>query len=185
MRISYIAKKYSRALLLATSESEHNSLMTTLDELNGLLKQSKELSLALNSPIITTANKTDVIDALLNGSTSKKDATFTHKLSRFIRLLMEQNRFNLFNEIVAAFELDILHNKGFKLLKVEVAGDLSEEETSFLNQILTDTFGDKLKINISINSSMVGGLRIWDGDILIDASLINQLNKFKERLLVQ
>jgi F-type H+-transporting ATPase subunit delta len=86
---------------------------------------------------------------------------------------------------VASFEADFLASTGVTFLRVEAARNLSEEESKNLNELLAKSFGKKLKVQLSENRAIIGGLRIWKGDELIDASVVSQLHQVRESLIVQ
>jgi F-type H+-transporting ATPase subunit delta len=141
--------------------------------------------MVLLSPVVKSDDKMSVINVMferLKGE-EKKDPPAT--LKNFFKVLIELSRVELFEEIVASYEAEFLASTGVTFLRVETARGLSEEELGKLNELLSRSFGKKLKVQLSENRAIIGGLRIWKDDELIDASVISQLHQVRESLIVQ
>jgi F-type H+-transporting ATPase subunit delta len=185
MRISFLAKKYSRALFNSLAENQREGALASLKALQQTLFRFAELRMVLLSPVVKSDDKMSVINVMferLKGE-EKKDPPAT--LKNFFKVLIELSRVELFEEIVASYEAEFLASTGVTFLRVETARGLSEEELGKLNELLSRSFGKKLKVQLSENRAIIGGLRIWKDDELIDASVISQLHQVRESLIVQ
>ncbi len=185
MRISFLSKKYSRALFNSLAENQREAVLTSLKSFQQALAGFEELRVALLSPVVKSDDKMAVIDVLFDKLklVEKKEAPVS--LKNFFKILIGLSRIDLFEEIVASFEADFLASTGVTFLRVEAARNLSEEESKNLNELLAKSFGKKLKVQLSENRAIIGGLRIWKGDELIDASVVSQLHQVRESLIVQ
>jgi F-type H+-transporting ATPase subunit delta len=185
MRISFLAKKYSRALFNSLAENQREAALASLKSFQQTLARFDELRVVLLSPVVKSDDKMAVIDVLferLKGM-EKKDAPVS--LKNFFKVLIELSRIGLFEEIVASYEAEFLASTGVTFLRVEAARSLSEEESRNLNELLSKSFGKKLKVQLTENRAIIGGLRIWRGDELLDASVVSQLHQVRESLIVQ
>jgi len=185
MRISFLAKKYSRALFNSLAENQREAALASLKLFQQTLSKFNELRVVLLSPVVKSDDKMAVIDALFDRlkGVEKKDPPAS--LKNFFHVLIELSRIDIFEEIVASYEAEFLASTGVTFLRVETARKLSAEESAKLTELLSKSFGKKLKVQQSENRAIIGGLRIWKGDELIDASVVSQLHQVRESLIVQ
>lgn len=185
MRVSFLAKKYSRALFNSLAENQREAALTSLKLFQQTLASFKELRVILISPVVKSDDKMSVIEVLFDKLKAAEKKDPPAGLKNFFKVLIELSRIDLFDEIVASYESEFLASTGVTFLRVETARPLSEEESVKLNELLSKSFGKKLKVQLSENRSIIGGLRIWKDDELIDASVVSQLHQVRESLIVQ
>jgi F-type H+-transporting ATPase subunit delta len=68
---------------------------------------------------------------------------------------------------------------------VAVARPLSEAQLSRLQDGLNTLYGRELKINTTVEPSLVGGLRVTVGDEVLDASTVTRLGELRRQLAAQ
>jgi F-type H+-transporting ATPase subunit delta len=185
MRISFLAKKYSRALFNSLAESQREAALASLRSFQQALAKFDELRSILLSPVVKSDDKMVVIDVMFDKLKGAEKEESPASLRNFFKVLIELSRVDLFEEIVASYEAEFLASTGVTFLRVEVARNLSVDEAKDLNDLLSKSFGKKLKVQLSENRGIIGGLRIWKGDELIDASVVSQLQQVRESLIVQ
>jgi F-type H+-transporting ATPase subunit delta len=185
MRISSLAKRYSRALFDSFSDNQRGGVLSVLKSFLQIFNTFEEIRFALLSPVVTVENKLAVVDIVLKECDRADLKESPEALRNFFKVLLDSARIPIFEQIVAAFEVDVLAASGVTFLRIESARSLSEDEAKNLMDILGASFGKKIKMQLSENQSIIGGLRIWKGDELIDASVINQLQQVRDSLIVQ
>jgi F-type H+-transporting ATPase subunit delta len=100
----------------------------------------------------------------------------------FIRVLAENKRLSLLPEISALFE----HLKDEQQRSVDVkvisayALDASAEQT--LAQVLSKKLEREVKVETEVDESLIGGVLIRAGDLVIDGSVRGRLNKLSEAM---
>jgi F-type H+-transporting ATPase subunit delta len=95
----------------------------------------------------------------------------------FIKVLAENGRLMVLPQIVAQFsELKAEHEKTINV-DVTSAVELTEDKLTSLSAALEKRLARKVKLNCSVDASIVSGLVIQAGDMVIDGSVRNKLNR--------
>ena len=70
-------------------------------------------------------------------------------------------------------------------LKAELksAKELSDNEITKITDELTKNFSSKIKLNYTHDKSLIGGLVVQVGSIMVDASIKNKLQQIKNRMV--
>ena len=61
--------------------------------------------------------------------------------------------------------------------------ELTQSEIDQLNKELSEAIGLTLKLDYKIDKDLIGGLKLQLGSFMIDTSIKNKLNKFKNAML--
>jgi len=70
-------------------------------------------------------------------------------------------------------------------LKAELrsAKELSSDEILKINEELTQNFSSKIKLNYKHDESLIGGLVVQVGSIMVDTSIKNKLQQIQNRMI--
>ncbi|MGN0916555.1 MAG: F0F1 ATP synthase subunit delta [Succinivibrio sp.] len=100
----------------------------------------------------------------------------------FVRILGENNRFEVISEIYAEFVR--LKEKHEKCIEAELvsARVLSESEIDLLKDKLAKKYGSKVNLNVKIDKALIGGAVLKVGDKVIDASIKTSLSNLSSTL---
>jgi F-type H+-transporting ATPase subunit delta len=175
---SLIAKRYADALFTLTKEynADVHIINNQLKEISDSLNQSEELSQLMNNPTLSNDEKKDVIISLLEG---KVDVI----ILRFIKLLIEKNRFAAFNEISNAFEIKVNENDNIQKVYVTSAIEMREELKNKLKDKLAQKLNKNIDLIMEVNSNIIAGLVIKINDNVIDMSLNNRFEEMKKEMI--
>ena len=102
----------------------------------------------------------------------------------FLRLLVENHRVDALPEIASQFAA--LKNKleGSAEAHIVSAFDMSEAQAAELLASLAKKFGGvKLKSHVSVDASLIGGVRVTVGDEVFDTSIKAQLERMRVSLM--
>ena len=125
-----------------------------------------------------------------NLSPSEKMETLSCRLPKvspqalnFVRLIIEQDRTELVDQIVSEYErlLDA-HYLGVEYVEVITAIPLEEEQKERISHRLTELRGKQIRLSSQTDPSIVGGMIIRIGDRVIDGSVRNKLIELKQSL---
>jgi len=95
----------------------------------------------------------------------------------FIKVLAENGRLMVLPQIVTQFsELKAEHEKTINV-DVTSAVELTTDKLTSLSAALEKRLARKVKLNCSVDASIVSGLVIQAGDMVIDGSVRNKLNR--------
>lgn len=106
------------------------------------------------------------------------------KASNLVKLLSTNDRLELLPEILELFQQ---HRAEFeKTIEVELrsAIELTEQQITDFNSRLEIKLGRKVNINCQIDPTVMGGIIIRAGDLVIDASIRGKLNDLAGSLSV-
>lgn len=154
---------------------------------NALASWSEQLALA--SAIVAHA---DVVVALRSPQVERQQlaeaiiaaggAAFSEGLCNLLRLLAQYRRLAVLPEVYAGFEA--LRAQAEERLPVTVrsAITLSAEQRDSLESKLVARFGRKVEARYELDERLIGGAVIEAGDVIIDGSLRNKLERLRGAL---
>lgn len=105
--------------------------------------------------------------------------------SNFIDLLVENDRVITLPEIAEQFEDLKNRHEGSAIAKIVSAYELSDSQVQELLAGLEKKFGVKLKPEITVDNSIIGGIRVTVGDQVLDTSVQAQLTRLRDTLAAQ
>lgn len=100
----------------------------------------------------------------------------------FTRLLVENGRLNLVEEIEVQFARERAKVEGRRDVTVVSAFELSDAEREDLIQKVSKRLGAEVELTVSIDARLIGGVIITAGDMVIDASLRGRLAQMASAL---
>ncbi|HYE84631.1 MAG TPA: ATP synthase F1 subunit delta [Clostridia bacterium] len=175
--IEITSKRYSQSLFEAALDQK--KLELTFEELAGLkmvMEDNQAFFKVLEYPFITLNEKIKIVNEVFGKS-------FDTIICDFLKILIEKDRVYLLDEILEDFEE--LYYDYKKLLKVRIttAFELDEDYRERLKSKLAEIFEQEVVVEVSIDSSIVGGIYIKAKDKIIDATVKGKLDRMKDNLL--
>nr|WCH56314.1 ATP synthase CF1 subunit delta [Hypnea sp.] len=165
-----IALPYAEALLEYANENKliddiHQSLSTVRD----LLSESTDLQVFLNNPLMSVEIKKMVISKLLSSQIN----TF---LLKFLFVLVDRRRINVLNSIIDKY-FDLAYKLDSTIIaSVSTSVALNEvQQEAIVNKLKTMTNSKQIKLDMNIDTSLIGGFTIQVGSKVIDTSLAGKL----------
>ncbi len=176
---SKAAKRYANALLTLTQEQ--GSLEEVLEDIKTIhntIKGSRDLQLALKSPIVKPSEKTTILDEIF----SKHIGTLAMK---FLLLLAEKERAALLPSITEAFFT--LYNEAVGIVEVtlKTAYPLERIQLDSITKALEFSTKKNVHLHVEVVPSLLGGITIQMEDTVIDGSVQHKLNELEHTLLSQ
>lgn len=172
-----IAKKYAKALLeVGLKDGNYETLGQDLNKMADLLKESKELRVALWSPAFPKPTRKAI------GRKIGEKLGLATTTIQFIELLIHRKRVDLFFQITQAYRdrCDEVAGRTRTTLvtPLELTAGLVQE---IKNQIGSLT-GKEVILSIEKDPSLIGGFLTKIGNIVYDGSLKAQIAKLQENL---
>lgn len=99
-----------------------------------------------------------------------------------VSLLATNNRLSILPEIAGLFEALRTRHRGIRQVHLSSAFELPEDARKELASALEKRFGAEVEITVETDSSLVGGVRIRAGDLVIDGSVRGKLHKLATEL---
>ena len=87
------------------------------------------------------------------------------------------------DRILKDFLIISSNKKGEIIAKLKAAKQLNDEEINNIKKDLTENFGTNLKLNFEHDPSLIGGLIIQIGSVMIDTSIKSKLQQLETKMI--
>jgi len=99
-----------------------------------------------------------------------------------VSLLAANNRLSILPEITRLFEVLRTRHQGLRQVHILSAFALQEDAQQVLAAALEKRFGTEVEVTVDTDPSLLGGVRIRAGDLVIDGSVRGKLHKLATAL---
>ncbi|MBU1698989.1 MAG: F0F1 ATP synthase subunit delta [Candidatus Eisenbacteria bacterium] len=172
-----LARRYAEALFMAALD---RGILDPVSEDAGalvkLLESDPRLLRFLESPQILADEKEKVVQKTLREQVQPL-------LCDFILLLLSKQRVALLLDILDVFKDRVEEHRGIVSAQVFTAVPLPGDMESALRQRLEAKVGLKVRLEKSVDSDVIGGVKVVIGNRVIDGSVQNELRELKQQLL--
>jgi F-type H+-transporting ATPase subunit delta len=104
------------------------------------------------------------------------------EFQNFVRLLVQNHRLGLTRQISELFRQFKAEDEGYIEVEVRSAFAMDEVEQIKLATSLGNVFRKKTHLNVTVDSSLIGGIYLRAGDRVIDYSVRGQIQRMAQRL---
>lgn len=179
MSSAIASRRYASALLDVAVEGNFLERVTEdLQNIQEVLGQSRELQMALKSPLIKGDKKSHILEEIFGASVSEKTILF-------IRLLARKKRAQLLSEVVTEFNSLLDEMNGYLNADVRSAVKLGDDQARELVNGLSVRTGKKIRAKMSLDESLIGGFTVKIGDTILDGSVSHQLQLLRKTLTAE
>ena len=112
-----------------------------------------------------------------------KQLNFSKNLKNFLLLLIEKRRIFFVKKVFDNFLKLCANKRGEIIAKLTAAKELSSSEIENIENSLKVNFGSNLKLKFSYDPSLLGGLIVQVGSIMIDTSLKSKLQQIENKMI--
>jgi F-type H+-transporting ATPase subunit delta len=174
-----VAARYARALLEVAldKKTDLDRIANELEGFQSLLERESTLAAALAAPTIPAVKRVAILEAVL---ASAKVAPQTLNL---LRLLATNERIALVPFVAERFRRLVLEHKQIQPGEVVSAHPLSSDQKKRLAGQLGQALGKTMELSYRTDPEILGGVVVRVGNRVFDASVTNQLRRFKEEAL--
>ncbi len=172
-----LARPYAKAIFKAAQES--TVLQSWSDQLAalGAVAADTKINGLISSPTISGEKQVAVLTDLLSEE-------LTQGINNFLVILADNKRLALLPTIAELF-LELKANLERTVeVSISTAFALDPEVEAKLGGALKDKLQREVKVNTAIDKSLLGGVLIRAGDIVIDGSVKGRLAKLAEALSI-
>ena len=161
-----IAGRYAQALFeLAKDEGALKALEADAEALQAALAASPELAEMIASPVVARAEQTSAMVAV---AAKMGLSTLT---TNTLALMGANRRLFVVSQLVADLQARIAVEKGEVTADVTSATKLSAAQAKKLAETLKAKVGKTVKLNTTVDESLIGGLIVKLGSTMIDTSI--------------
>lgn len=176
MKDLVIAKKYAQALFAqAQAKNELRACQQGLEEFVRIARLRGSLKQILAQPFISLAEKKRVIQSVLGEYA-------TPLLERFFSLLVKKRRLDSLFLIAQEFQEYVDRFQKVQALRVRTAFPMPETQQKQLKERLEAWLKSKVRMDVQVDSQLIGGLIVQTRDHVLDQSLKGQLRKLERQL---
>jgi F-type H+-transporting ATPase subunit delta len=172
--VSGMAGRYATALFeLALEERALDAVQGDLDRFAALLDGSADLVRLVRSPVFGADEQGKALAAVLD------KAKIGGLAAKFLRLVTEKRRLFAVREMISAFRALVARHKGETRAEVTVAEPLADKHLDALKSAIAGAAGKNVALDVKVDPSILGGLKVKLGSRMIDASLKTKLNSIR------
>ncbi len=169
--VAGVAGRYASALFeLARDERQVDAVAESLNQFDGLLKESADLRRLVRSPVFSAEEQEAAIGAVLD------KAGIGGLAGNFIRLAASNRRLFALPDMIDAFRALVQDSKGIVRAQVRVAERPSDAVIEEIKASLRDIAKADVDVDLVVDPSLIGGLVVKMGSRMVDASLKTKLN---------
>jgi len=172
------ANRYSLALYELASES--NSLSKIEENSHALLKlisNSKDFNDLIKNPTISR----DILNQIIKKISDNFNLEILFK--NFLSFLITKRRFFYVQQILKNFNEICYEKRGELKAEIKSAKNLTQDEINKITQELSNNFKSEIKLNYTHDQSLIGGLVVQIGSIMIDTSIKKKLQQLETRMI--
>ena len=177
--LATVARPYAEALFrVAQAGKESHSLAAWSDLVSELAQigSHPEVQAFARNP---KASESDIGAAIL----ALVKAPLTGEAKNFLAMLVENGRISLLPEIGAQFQLLKNSVEGAADAEISSAFELSAAQLADLVATLEKKFSRKLNPAVTVDPSLIGGVRVVVGDEVLDTSVRAKLQQMRVALV--
>ena len=161
--------------------SEENNFVDAIEgqanQIINLISKSADFKLFIKDPTSKQDDKINVINTIA------KQFNFNDLFNKFLNFLIFKRRLFYIENILKDYLKLCSNKRGEVEAKLLVARELNEQEKDKIKKDLTDNFGSNIKLNYKYDPTLIGGLIIQVGSVMIDTSVKNKLQKIENKML--
>ena len=170
-----IARVYADALFEAAKDSNKlDALQEQVGQFADALEESKEMQTFFFSPYFSSAEKSEGISKVLSGAEPE--------LINFLELLVEKHRMPVVFRIRRRFDALCAEENKELAVTVTSAVELDEGTVDEIGDAIAKQTGRKVELESKVDDSILGGLVLRVGNMVLDASVRNQLEKLRKNV---
>lgn len=174
---SGIADRYATAIFeLAQEENNISALEAGTDLLDAALKESAEFRDLISSPIYSRDDQGKAIAAIAS------KMGLAPMLGNALTLMASKRRLFVLPQLVGCLRARIAEEKGEVTADVISAQPLSDANLAELTKVLGDSAKKTVKLNSTVDSTLIGGLVVKMGSRMIDTSIRAKLNALQNTM---
>lgn len=172
-----IAGRYATALFeLAKEDKGLAALEADTDALDAALKDSDDFRAFISSPIYSRAEQEAAIGAVATSMGLGPMVVNT------LKLMAQKRRLFILPALVGQLRELIAAEKGEVTAEVASAAALTDAQKAKLAETLKASIGKDVKLNLSVDESLIGGLVVKVGSQMIDTSIRSKLSALQNTM---
>ena len=172
-----VAKRYATALFdLASETDDISSLEKNVETLTRAIDESPDLNSLISSPIYSRDQQKHAIGAIA------KKMGVSAVMKNALSLMADKRRLFVVPTFLSVLKDLISESKNEITAEVVSAQSLSKGQVEKLGKSLKKNFGKDVKINATVDPTLIGGLVVKVGSRMIDTTIRAKLNSLQNTM---
>jgi F-type H+-transporting ATPase subunit delta len=158
---------------LALAEGTVDKVTADIDQFQAMLDESEDLRRFVASPVFSSGDQVKAVEALA------AKAGISGFFANFLKVVARHRRLFALPGMMQSFRLIAAEQRGEVTASVTSAHALTAEQENELKVALKGVTGKEVKVAVSVDPSILGGLIVKVGSRQIDTSLRTKLSTLK------
>ena len=175
---SETANRYALALYeLAKENSELEAVEKDIKEFLSIYNTSVDLKNFIKNPTQSQSSQLEVLNKM------SVEMNLSKIINNFLSILVTKRRIFFLNTIFLNFLSLVSKKKGELKAFLISSKNLTNEELKNLNTELSQVMKTTVALNYKVDETLIGGLKIQIGSLMVDTSIKNKLKKYEQIML--
>ncbi len=172
-----VAKRYATALFDLANETDDISILEkNVESLARAIDESTDLTSLISSPIYSRDQQKSAVGAIAT------KMGMSDMMINALSLMAERRRLFIVPTFLSALNNMISESKNEITAEVVSAQSLSKGQVEKLSKSLKKNLGKDVKINATVDSTLIGGLVVKVGSRMIDTTILAKLNSLQNTM---
>src|SRR5690554_3569399 len=174
-QLTTLARPYAKAVFDAAKDQNAVDQWDQALTFGGLVAADQEVANILANPGLSEQRKAELFADCC-------EEPLPEALRNFLLILAENKRLALLPEVATLFSLYRADLERTVKLAVNTAFELSADEQQKLIKALSEKLERKVELETAVDQSLIGGVVVRTGDLVIDASVRGKLARMAKAL---
>ena len=173
-----ISQRYALALLELSSEANKtDEYVSSLSNFLKIYYSDNNLKNYITNPTNTNQSQKEVFEKILNAMNADKI------IKNFFFVLINKKRIFFVSEIIEEFLKLVSYKKGEISANLFSSRHIDDKTISEIEKEISENVKGTIKLKSEIDESLIGGVVLQIGSLMIDTSIKNKLANYKKVLL--
>lgn len=170
-----VARPYAKAAFKFADESKTTAEWSAMLAFSAAVVSEKSMAAALENPQLTADKKAELFVSICGDRLNAAG-------KQFVRELAQNKRLKVLPQVSALFEKFLAEQQRKQDVRVISAYELSDAEKETLKKALARKLGKEISLHSEIDKTLIGGVVIRAGDLVIDSSVRGKLQQLSHVL---
>ena len=171
-----VGRRYAEAFFaIAQEQNKIDEFEKELADVVDVIMSHEDLKAFMFHVLIPPQEKKDILSRLF------ADRVSPNALS-FLNLVIDKRRVDHLGVMFDEYRAMADESKNIIKAEVTSAKDVSEQDIAGLEKTLSEATGKKVRVTLTVDPSLIGGVKVRIGDRVIDASVVKKLDMLKSSL---
>ena len=173
-----ISQRYALALLeLSNETNKTEENVSTLSSFMKIYNSDDNLKNYIKNPTNTNQNQKEVFEKILNAMNADKI------IKNFFFILIMKKRIFFVGEIIEEFIRLVSSKKGEISANLFSSRKLDDRTISEIEKEISENIKGTIKLKSKVDESLIEGIVLQIGSLMIDTSIKNKLQKYKKLMI--